>query len=887
MSTNSNVNKCKTSCCIFNYYTQTVYNPNPPRLWSRFGYVCPCPTGQAQCSTDFVKLDERRKAEILKYKANSSNITKKQQYANAASNRWLTSRKRCWATQTDTYTNPNTSALQRVGDVLECNNNNVSCSLSSDADVPGKIQTLCYDPTVPLYNYKVTTTYTDGGGKYGLYERVEVVSLSNFNDITKTLNDPPFTFNLTPPTSNSPGAFTYTSSNDSVATILGNIVTIIGIGSCTITATQEAYSNYTSGSISALLTVTVNKITTILSNFAIPPPNPPKTYGDPSFTLNAATSSRPNIDKTPIIYSSSNTSVATVTVDINSGVVTVTIFGVGTCIFTARQAATPNYSEGTATTEQLVVQRTVPLFPSGFSIDSKDYGQGPFTIEAPASDSQGAFTYISSDPSIASIGPSFNQITILGAGTCTITANQAADGNYSSGSISTQFTVNPIAPTIRTFTVDSPQNYGVAPITIEAPASDSRGAFTYISSDPSIASIGPSFNQITIGNAGTCTITANQAADGNYTSGKSVPPANFTVNPIAPTIRTFTVDSKDYGQGPFTIEAPLSDSQGAFTYISSDPSIASIGPSFNQITIGNAGTCTITANQAADGNYTSGKSVPPANFTVNPIAPTIRAFTVDSKDYGQGPFTIEAPASDSQGAFTYTSSDPSIASIGPSFNQITVGNAGTCTITANQAADGNYTSGKSVPPANFTVNPIAPTIALLLPTVNINSSPFSLTQYTTSNSQGGTFSYTNSNTQVATINQDILTPVAAGTTYITAHQTATLNYTEGNSPPFTLIIPLPPPNLQWTFTSPQTLPAFPDSLTLNSPTSNSDSVITLSNADGVAVDINPLTVSPGSGTFTLARNRVETDLPQVTIVAKQAQTASYAEATISFVLIID
>ena len=713
MATNSNVNNCKTSCCVFNYYTQTVYNPNPPRLWSRFGYVCPCPSGQAQCSTNFVKLDERRKAEILKYKANSSNITKKQQYANAASNRWLTSRKRCWATQTDTYTNPNTSALQRVGDVLECNNNNVSCSLTSDADVPGKIQTLCYDPTVPLYNYKVTTTYTDGGGKYGLYERVEVVSLSNFNDITKTLNDPPFTFNLTPPTSNSLGAFTYTSSNDSVATILGNIVTIIGIGSCTITATQEAYSNYTSGSISALLTVTVNKITTILSNFAIPPPNNPKTYGDPSFTLNAATSSRPNIDKTPIIYSSSNTSVATVTVDINSGVVTVTIFGVGTCIFTARQAATPNYSEGTATTEQLVVQRTVPLFPSGFSIDSKDYGQGPFTIEAPASDSQGAFTYISSDPSIASIGPSFNQITILGAGTCTITANQAADGNYSSGSISTQFTVNPIAPTIRTFTVDSPQNYGVAPITIEAPASDSRGAFTY------------------------------------------------------------------------------------------------------------------------------------------------------------------------------TSSNPSIASIGPSFNQITIGNAGTCTITANQAADGNYTSGKSVPPANFTVNPIAPTIALLLPTVNINSSPFSLTQYTTSNSQGGTFSYTNSNTQVATINQDILTPVAAGTTYITAHQTATLNYTEGNSPPFTLIIPLPPPNLQWTFTSPQTLPAFPDSLTLNSPTSNSDSVITLSNADGVAVDINPLTVSPGSGTFTLARNRVETDLPQVTIVAKQAQTASYAEATISFVLIID
>ena len=162
---------CETSCCVFNYYTkQPVYNPNPPRLWSRFNYVCPCsPGGQPSCSTDFEKLDERRKAEILKYKANSSNITKKQHYANAASNRWLTGRKRSWATQTVSYTNPNTSTLERVGDVLVCNNNNVSCSLTSDANVPGKVRPLCYNPLVPLYNYKVTRTYKSGGTKWTEY----------------------------------------------------------------------------------------------------------------------------------------------------------------------------------------------------------------------------------------------------------------------------------------------------------------------------------------------------------------------------------------------------------------------------------------------------------------------------------------------------------------------------------------------------------------------------------------------------------------------------------------------------------------------------------------------------------------------------------------------
>ena len=167
---NSNINNCETSCCVFNYYTQTVYNPNPTRLWSRFENVCYCaPSPSSSCSTDYDKLDERRKAEILKYKANSSNITKKQQYANAASNRWLTGRKRCWATQTDSFTNPNTSSLQRVGDVLICNYNNVSCSLTSDSNVPGKVRTLCYNPSVPLYNYKVTRTYKSGGTKWPQY----------------------------------------------------------------------------------------------------------------------------------------------------------------------------------------------------------------------------------------------------------------------------------------------------------------------------------------------------------------------------------------------------------------------------------------------------------------------------------------------------------------------------------------------------------------------------------------------------------------------------------------------------------------------------------------------------------------------------------------------
>ncbi len=66
--------------------------------------------------------------------------------------------------------------------------------------------------------------------------------------------DAPFT--ITNPTSNSSGAFTYSSSNTAVATVSGNTVTIVAAGTATITATQAASGIYTSGTAAATLTVT-------------------------------------------------------------------------------------------------------------------------------------------------------------------------------------------------------------------------------------------------------------------------------------------------------------------------------------------------------------------------------------------------------------------------------------------------------------------------------------------------------------------------------------------------------------------------------------------------------------------------------------------------------
>ena len=165
------------------------------RPWSRFNFVCQ--------STEFDRLQMRRKAEVLQYKNNSSKLTKKQRYSLAAKN--LLTKKKSWANQKEgVVTNPNTSNLKPTGFYqnninnstfnswtgLTCcpadqkvssqpsnidSQNQISCSnppstnqfLTTQSDVPGKPMFLKYEPDFPLTMFPpVRRTYKGGAGKW-------------------------------------------------------------------------------------------------------------------------------------------------------------------------------------------------------------------------------------------------------------------------------------------------------------------------------------------------------------------------------------------------------------------------------------------------------------------------------------------------------------------------------------------------------------------------------------------------------------------------------------------------------------------------------------------------------------------------------------------------
>jgi Tfp pilus assembly protein FimT len=161
-----------------------------------------------------------------------------------------------------------------------------------------------------------------------------------------------------------------------VATIEGNVVTIVGKGTSTITATQASTTNYLSGSITATFIV---RLTPVITNFSAIT----KTIGDASFSNEGPTTDSDGA----FMYTSSNTAVATV-----SGT-TITIVSAGTSTITATQSLTSNYVSGTITTTLTVNKATTVL--SNFSEITKTFGNAAFSLVAPTTNSTGAITYTS------------------------------------------------------------------------------------------------------------------------------------------------------------------------------------------------------------------------------------------------------------------------------------------------------------------------------------------------------------------------------------------------------------------------------------------------------------------------------------------------------------
>ncbi|KAA5542945.1 Ig-like domain-containing protein [Adhaeribacter rhizoryzae] len=324
--------------------------------------------------------------------------------------------------------------------------------------------------------------------------------------VNKEYGDAPFTVSATA-SSGLPVSFSVVAGG---ATISGNTVTLIDSGMVTIRASQAGNANYLAApNVDRSFRVWgPAKMSQSISFAALPT----KTYGDAPFTLSAAaTSGLPvsfNILSGP----------ATITGN------TLTINGAGIITVRATQAGSGTYHTATPVDQSFTVNKASQSITFMNLVD-KTYGDGPIYLVANASSGLPVSYRVVSGP--ASI--TGNILTLTGAGTVTVQAEQGGNTNYlAANAVPRSFTVIKANQTVVLATI-ADKTYGDAPFTLSATASSGLSVTYSIVSGPATISN----NTVTLTGVGTVTVRATQVGNTNYNPAAA--DKSFTVKSAGPT----------------------------------------------------------------------------------------------------------------------------------------------------------------------------------------------------------------------------------------------------------------------------------------------------------------------------------------------------------------
>jgi len=615
--------------------------------------------------------------------------------------------------------------------------------------------------------------YTTGSTTFAVLINRGTPTYQSISQVTKTFGvDASFSLAaVVAGVSNSSGAYTFSSSNTAAVSVSGDVATINAYtpSAITITASQDASGNYAASSTT--FTVIVNGATPTYQSIS----QVTKTFGvDTTFSLAAVVAGASN-SSGAYTFSSSDTAA----VSVAGSVATINAYTPSAITITASQDASGNYTSG-STTFTVLVARGTPNYQSISQVTKTVGVDVSFSLAAVmvgVSNSSGAYTFTSADAGGAvSIAGNVATINAYTPSAITVTATQDASGNYAASSTTFTLLVNRKTPSYGAFSVPA-ATYGDASFSIAAyaPTTDSTTVpFTYTSSDVAVATINSDGTVVTVIGQGYTTITASQEASGNYAAGSTT--TSFLVNRAAPTfLRAFTIPNKTFGTDVSFALLPLTDgldnTDGAYTFTSSNAEIVAISEDGLTATIlGYTPSTPVTIYVAIDacGNYAASSTS--GTVTIARGTPAYQSVSQVTKTFGDAAFSltsIMSGVSNSNGAYTFTSSNTSAVSIGGVNGDtatILAYTPSAVTITASQAASGNY--GASSTTFTVLVNRKTPTLgAFTLGSLDgyydVSNVSFTLTAPTSDSSAA--FAYSSSNTSVA-----VITDTSYSTTGITA-----------------------------------------------------------------------------------------------------------------------
>jgi uncharacterized membrane protein len=622
----------------------------------------------------------------------------------------------------------------------------------------------------------------------------------------KSFGDAPFTVSATASSGLAP-AFSIVSGP---ATLSGSTVTLTGVGTVVVRASQVGNANYAAAPpVDQSFTVAQASQTITFGTLT------GKTFGDAPFTVSATASS--GLTPTFSIVS------GPATVSGN----TITLTGGGTVVVRASQGGNATYAAAAPVDQSFSVTQAAQTLTFG-ALTGKTFGDAPFAVSATASSGlTPTFTIVSGPATIAG-----NTVTLTGAGTVVVRASQTGNANYAAaiavdrsfsvgkatatvtlGSLAQSFTGSGLSATATTvpsgltvtFTYNAsstaPSNAGsytvvgtindslyqgsatgtlvISPVTQslsfatlpgktfgDAAFTVSATATSGLTPTYSIVS-GPatlSGNTVTLTGVGTVIVRASQAGNANYTAATPVD-QSFSVAQATQSITFGALADKATGDAPFTLSATATSGLTPTFSIVSGPATLS----GNTVTLTGAGTVIVRASQSGNANYAAATPVD-QSFSVGLTAQSLTFGTLSAKTYGDAAFTLSATASSGLAPTFSIVSGPATLS----GNTVTLTGVGTVIVRASQAGNATYAAAASVD-RSFSVGKATASVTLGSLAQSFTGSALSATATTVPSGLTVTFTYNASSTApanagnytvVATVNDSLYQGSATGTLVI-------------------------------------------------------------------------------------------------------------------------
>lgn len=364
-------------------------------------------------------------------------------------------------------------------------------------------------------------------------------------------------------------------------------------GSYTIGVTYNGDSNNNTASTST--TLTISMATPSVSDTCSPNPI---TYGGSNSICTGYASDSGTVTGT-LSFTINGSPWATET--LSSGSATApqfsSTYGIGTYTVGVAYSGDSNNNAASSSTT-LTIGKASQTINFAAPASPVTYGVSPIALSATASSGLAVIFSVSSGP----CSVSGSTLTVTGAGTCVVAANQAANTDYSAAAtVSHSILVNAAVLTVTAN--NASRVYGVANPTFTAYFSE------FVNGDTSSVLNGaPSLTTTATPTSapGSYTITAavGTLAASNYTF--SFVNGTLTVTAATQTI-SFTAPASPvtYGVAPISLSATASSGLAVIFSVSSGPCTVS----GNTLTLVGAGTCVVAANQPGNADYTAAVAV--------------------------------------------------------------------------------------------------------------------------------------------------------------------------------------------------------------------------------------------------------------------------------------